>query len=306
MEPISYDADTKHELGDISASVTSALLGAALRDAAFGPDYEGALDAPILDFLPEFEGIAGENVDTLTLCHALTMTTGLQWGGGFNTRGYSDNLRIRESADPVAYVLSRPVRNFFGVPGTEASPTVKFGYIPGLVEILAAVVQCLTGERIEEYARMSMFDTLGITDFEWTAPPAWRSHKVAAFDGLWMRPRDLAKIGSVFLHDGKWRGDQVLPAEWVNISTQDQISTDGVVFVVLGYGYGYHWWRGSVESRAGTSDVIAAPGFGGQRLFILPDERLVVTIFAGNYENPNFLNALSDELMERIVSMRAQ
>ena len=300
-ERIAYDADTKHEIFSISAGVTAALLGTAL-----GPDFETDLDTPILEVLPEFVDLAGKGVESITLRHALTMTSGLEWHAGPQLGEYSDGLRISKSADPVAFVLSRPLEvKFPGIPDSVVSPGERWGYIGGLTEVLAAVVQRLTGQRIEDYARETLFDQLGITDFEWTAPVAWRSHKVDAGSGLWMRPRDLAKIGSIFLHGGKWRGVQVLSAEWVTVSTQDQVSTDGLVVGARGYVYGYHWWLGSFEEWIEVYDAILGTGSGGQRLFILPDQLLVVTIFAGDYDNSDsFFDSPSDEVMERILTMR--
>ena len=307
-EPIAYDAETKHELNRITQSVTSALLGAALRDAAFGPDFEAALDGPILEFLPEFEGLATEGVESITLRHALNMTARLEWRLGVNLGERSDGLRFSRSADPIAYVLTRPFEQKFpGIRDSVLPPGDRWRYNGGLTMVVAAVIRRITGEPIEDYARTTLFEPLGITDFEWIAPAAWRSHSVDATTGLWLRPRDLAKIGSVVLHDGKWGGVQVLPAEWVALSTQDQVSTDGLVFGLFGYVYGYHWWLGSFQEWTDAYDAIMGTGSGGQRLFILPEERLVVTILAADYDNlGSSFDSPSDEIMERILTMRVQ
>ncbi len=101
-----------------------------------------------------------------------------------------------------------------------------------------------------------------------------------------MRARDLAKFGSLFLHEGVWKGRQVIPAEWVDLSTQRHVqnipwSPDGT------YGYGFMWYPGQTTGSEGYR-VIKALGNGDQRIFIVPEKEIVVTVFAGNYNKYYF------------------
>ena len=84
---------------------------------------------------------------------------------------------------------------------------------------MAAVLERATKMPLEDYARMKLFEPLGITDVEWMGDLAGMP---AAASGLRLRPRDLAKFGSLYLHGGKWNGKQVIPADWVDTSTRRQ------------------------------------------------------------------------------------
>ena len=153
----------------------------------------------------------------------------------------------------------------------------------------------LTGQRLDEYARTRLFEPLGITDFEWLGPSGdWTPDNPGASWGLRLRARDLAKIGSVYLHGGQWKGQQVVPASWVDRSMTPHVTVGGRFT-----GYGYQWWVGTVLS---SEEVIAGVGLGDQRLFILRDEqRLAVTIFAGRYDGGV---GHSDRILARILAAR--
>ena len=92
-----------------------------------------------------------------------------------------------------------------------------------------------------------------------------------------MSARDLARIGVLYAQRGSWRGKQVLPAAWVEASTQSISTLPG------GGGYGFMWWVYPPESVSGETyphlrdeRILLARGTGGQALFVLPDRRLVV------------------------------
>ena len=189
--------------------------------------------------------------------------------------------------EPALFVLSKPV---------EDEPGSNYYYSGGLTQVLASVILNLTGQRLDEYARMRLFEPLGITDFEWLGPSGeWTPDNAVASWGLRLRARDLAKIGSVYLHGGQWNGQQVVPASWVDRSTTPHVALRGGRFT----GYGYQWW---VRTAPSGERVIAGVGLGDQRLMVLPDEqRLVVTIFAGEYDGgPRH----SDRILDRILAAR--
>jgi CubicO group peptidase (beta-lactamase class C family) len=72
-------------------------------------------------------------------------------------------------------------------------------------------------------------------------------------------PRELAKFGLLYLHDGRWNGRQLVPAAWVEASTTSQVDAGAP------YGYGYNFW---LRDIAGHS-VAMAWGFGGQMIYIV-------------------------------------
>ena len=278
------DRDSLHDLRSISKSVTSLLLGIALGDGA-----DAALAKPLVSFFPQ----APENpgVERITLHHALTMSAGLAWNEMTvpYTSDENDELRLSTTSDPVGYVLSRPVEH---VPGE------TWYYNGGLSQTIAGVIQELIGMPADAYAAEVLFGPLGITEYEWLGDPAWDPKMPAAASGLRLRARDLAKIGSLVLNDGRWQGTQVVPATWIAASTHRHVqeiaewSNDGM------WGYGYQWWVGSLPDE---QKVIAGFGNGNQRVFVVPDARLVVTIFAGEYD---IFEGHSGRLFEDLLAAR--
>ena len=119
----------------------------------------------------------------------------------------------------------------------------------------------------------------------------------AAASGLRMRARDLARFGSVYLNGGRWQGRQIVPPRWVEQSTQRQVQDIGSWHGREGWGYGYQWWIG----RPSGYDVAAAIGNGNQRVFIVAKERLVITVFAGEY---NRFEGHSERLFAALMAAR--
>ena len=101
-----------------------------------------------------------------------------------------------------------------------------------------------------------LFEPLGISDVEWDGPKAWADIPELEWDGnkpwskvatpagsLLLRPRDMAKFGSLYLHDGRWEGRQVLPAGWAKESTRRHIAIKEPESEYGKHGYGYLWCR---------------------------------------------------------------
>jgi CubicO group peptidase (beta-lactamase class C family) len=107
-----------------------------------------------------------------------------------------------------------------------------------------------------------------------------------------LRPRDLAKFGSLYLHGGKWNGTQVIPTSWIELSSRRQFRfrlspgrERSGARAGGEYGYGYFWWYNCYPSAAGLIEARTAVGNGQQRVFVLPGLNMVVTILAGRYND---------------------
>jgi hypothetical protein len=122
-----------------------------------------------------------------------------------------------------------------------------------------------------------LFGPLGITDISWDSD---LQGITTGATGLLLRPRDMAKIGYLYLHKGQWKGKQLLPKEWVESSTKKHIETKGFMNEAEQDGYGYLWW---IDSFGGYS----AHGFGGQYIFVLPSLDMLI-VFTGGLPDPLF------------------
>jgi CubicO group peptidase (beta-lactamase class C family) len=156
-----------------------------------------------------------------------------------------------------------------------------------------------------EFAHAKLAEPLGISEkyFDWRGLGIWPARKTlpAAASGLRTTLRDLARVGTLVLNGGRWRGQQIVARDWIRISTQRHTeqtfpnwSLDGI------YGYGYQWWHAAFRGEYGEFKAITGVGYGGQRLFVIPAKDLVVTIFAGNYGTG--LWRVSEQVLAEIIA----
>jgi CubicO group peptidase (beta-lactamase class C family) len=260
-----YQHSALHTMQSVSKSVTSALVGIAIR--------RGEIPGLDVKVMPYFEGFATKpdpRRDAMTLRHVLTMSTGIQWDE--SSSSYSDatnncaQMEARE--DWIQYVLDQPM--------TEP-PGRVFVYNSGATELLSYLLRKATGKEADDYAKEQLFGPLGI-DYRWKRTPRGLADTEG---GLYLRPRDLAKIGYLYLKDGQWQGKRILPEGWVADSTAWRIDTPRA-----GRGYGYKWW---VLSRKGPGSyaAYAANGYGGQYLIVVPELELIAVFTGWNvYDKP--------------------
>ena len=248
-----YSETMQHTLASIAKSLTSILIGMAMHQGAIT-----SVDQRLVDFFPD-RTIA--NLDArkqaITLEHLLTMTAGFDCRDAGN-RTVEQMIR---RPDWVQFMLDLPMSRD---PGTD------FNYCNGVSHLLSAIVHETTGMTALELAREQLFPTLGIGRVTWERDP---DGNPAGGWGLYMTPRDMARLGILYLNDGAWDGEQLVPADYVAASTRRH-SSDATM------GYGYQWWVSSaVDFRA--------IGAGGQYIIVRPDYDLVV-VFTSDPQRNNY------------------
>jgi len=268
------DPDAVHQLFSCTKSVTSALIGIAIGEG----DLEG-VSQPVLDFYADrtIKNLDA-NKQALTLASLLTMSAGLDWPD----ENMSLTYQMATRRDWVQFVLDRP---------TVAPPGTIFVYNNGLPHILSAILEQVTGMRTVDFAQQKLFDPLGIAPeaYRWETDPLGIT--IGSW-GLWMNSRDMAKFGYLFLNNGQWDGQQVVPADWVDLSTQSHIAVDD-----QGHGYGYLWW---VYPEQG---YYAAQGLAGQYIFVVPSAAMVA-VFTSNLEGDSM--GLPITLLDEYILPAAQ
>jgi len=268
---VSMTAESKHDLRSVTKSVVSALIGIAHAEGKIQ-----SLDDPLVRWFPEYPELDTPDRRRVTLAHVLAMTSGFKWNEDVPYNDpRNDEIRMTRDPTPLRFALSKP----FAV-----DPGADFNYNGGLTHVMAAVLERATKTSIEEYAKTKLFEPLGITEVEWMGDLAGMP---AAASGLRLRARDVAKFGSLYLHGGKWNGKQVIPNSWVDLSTRRHFRFRPRTGADAGgeFGYGYFWWYSCFPSAAGLIEARNAVGNGQQRIFVLPGLNMVVTIFAGRYND---------------------
>ena len=258
------------QLYSATKSVTSILIGLAIEQHLIR-----GVDEKISDFFPEYAGIfADTKKDAIRLRHFLSMTAGLSWDEW--TYPYADArndaLKSLLSPDPIRYVLERPL---VAVPGEQ------FAYDTGISIALGRIIQKVSGLPTDKFAEKYLFGPLGISDYYWAKLP---NDLVETGGGLFLRPRDMAKIGLLFLNGGRWQGKQIISEQWVRESTKNYIDAAQIPAWVQANGYGYQWWLGSFNVGNRVIESYSARGRGGQFIFVFPEQK-IVAVFTGLNDN---------------------
>ncbi|MGZ5715737.1 MAG: serine hydrolase domain-containing protein [Caldimonas sp.] len=277
-----YYAPFKPGLKHLVNSVTKGVVG-TLAGIAFKEGKIERLDAPVLGFFPERE-VA--NLDAqkkaMSLQNLLELTSGLSWREPLSSEVPETLLQLERSDDWVGFVLDRPMAQ---------PPGVSFDYDSGTWHLVSAILARQTGSDTLEYARRKLFAPLGISDVAWRRDP--QGIAIGGF-GLFMQPRDMAKIGYLYLRGGQWAGQQLLPPQWVD--TVLHPSVDMHLGKAGAFRYGNGWW--SIPARHATLAV----GFLCQLVVVLP-EIDTVAVVTGRRSYP--LEALIDRIVAAARSQAA-
>jgi CubicO group peptidase (beta-lactamase class C family) len=243
-------------------SVASLALGIAIDRGLIR-----SVNEPIFSFFPELSDLRSPEKDRIQLVHALTMTMGLKWVEAIpSNEDDNDEVRMHMASDPCRYVL--------GLPAT-APAGQEYFYNTGALTLVSAIVRKATGRPLDEFARETLFQPLGITSVEWVRVKG----NSDAGGGLRLRPRDMAKIGQLVLAGGRWNDNQIVSKAWIETSTAPKIEATGGQF------YGYLWFLGRSLPNGREVHWDGALGRGGQSIRIVPELDLVVVVTAGYYQD---------------------
>ena len=243
-------------INSVTKSIVSLAIGQLIADGTIP-----SLKTPLSRWFPEWA--LGEKAK-ITLRDIMAHTSGL----------------YHEESATKLYQQPDVVRYARGLPLAE-EPGKNFSYSNEAVALIPGIVLAASGKPLDIYLRDLLFKPMGISDYKWARDAAGN---VLAFGGLWLLPRDLARIGQLMLDSGRWENKQLIPASWVHACTSP-VRAD-----IPDYGLLWRLYPGQREASA------VPPGFGGdgwlgQYLVVYPKWRLVVVrlhaIEAGNDEKEN-------------------
>jgi CubicO group peptidase (beta-lactamase class C family) len=271
--PVAYDRDTPHVQSSATKSFTSALLGIAIDLGLIQ-----GLDQQVSEFFPEFPWLAEGAKGNITLRHLITMSAGLRWDQRTLPilHPQNDIAVFQRASNPWELYFSR---SLIALPGT------VFDYSEACTNVVGEVIKRASGQRLDHFAEDYLFDPLGIEDYGW--PLVWGHEDwIWASGDLRVRPRDMAKLGQLFLDSGIWTGEEVVSAEWVDLSGQPFHHWEPDTRGRAGYGLG--WWVMAPEFGSGA---YTASGWGDQTILVLPEYDVVVVNTGGSYYSPPFLRS---------------
>ena len=257
---------TLHNIYSVTKSFTSAMIGIALREGKIN-----SIADKIYGLFPEYDTFQNMTPykDSITIEHLLQMRAGYRWDEISIPYGMPENsfTQMYASDDVVKFVLDRPLSD---IPGS------TFVYNTGASMLLGGIIRNSYEYDVQEFANRVLFVPLGITRHQWV-----QIHNgfIPTGTGLKLTPRDMAKFGLLYLQNGIWNGDTLVPTEWIQQSHQPYSR------FTSGNGYGYHWWLRELHIKGSTYLVPEAMGYGNQYIFVIHPLNMVVVSTAENYEN---------------------
>jgi CubicO group peptidase (beta-lactamase class C family) len=257
--------DVPREVFSITKSVTSTLVGIAIRDGDL------RLDDKVSTYVPEWRGTASA---TVTVRNLLSNDSGRHWS--FKS-DYTDLLAARSR---TKYAIGLP---------QQFPPGTAWAYNNAAIQVLEAVLEKATGMPVARFARTRLFEPLGMTHSTFITD---RADDAAVFYGLRTTCLDLARIGTLYLGKGTVGGVRLIDKSYVKRAVGRSSTAHNAA-------YGYLWWLNRYGALRGPTDAVdaagqpvtrvtgqlapyapanvyAALGFGGQVLLVDPGSRTMV------------------------------
>lgn len=252
------DRDRLHHLQSVTKSVTALAFGKAIELGYFSGD----LSQTLYQSMPQpFSGVSSETLKRgITFYQLLTMRSGLD----FDNKDFALEIHIEAPDNESSYMLDKPMYN---------NPGAEFYYRDVDPQLIANAIEEQSALKLETFTETHIFQAIGISDYSWLETP--EGHSTGAY-GLYLKPRDHARIGQLVLNGGLWKGSQVVAAAWISEAVSTQVSSlpSDKYAEIQNLQYGYYWWVVPEMSAYTTW------GHGGNFAFIIPAKNLVIVVLA--------------------------
>ncbi len=262
-----YSSNTRFPSYSIAKSFLSSLFGIAINQ-----NLVESVDEKVSKYLVEWTNPAvEEEKQRMTIRHLLTMSSGLEWNEDdyYNDQSQNDVFIMAETGGFLQYVLAKPSIN---------EPGTQWYYSSGDSMLLSGILERAVNMTAYEFAQEHLLRPIGAVGITWDSDPA--GHTIGGW-GVSAAVREYAKFGYLYLRNGEWAGQQIVPRQWVEDSTRP--ARDDVTW------YGYQWWLASVLQGFQGSIVppgtFLAWGIYTQQIFVIPEEDIVI-VRVGNDANP--------------------
>lgn len=244
------DITNRHLIWSSTKQVMGVLVGLALENGTIED-----IDDPISKYFTD-ELIYHEDKKNITIRNLLTMQSGIDYNNdGIN--GETDKILRQIPDNSVKFILDLP---------NNAEQGTVFKYNDGNPHIVSAIIQKRVSKPTDEWAKEVLFSKIELTNFNWVR---YKDGITLGAFGIETSPRELAKIALCVADSGKWKGNQVVSANWIKDMTTPHVTSD-----YLNFSFGYYWW---VDENRGITFM---DGHGGQYAFIVPHKNLVVVMTA--------------------------
>lgn len=282
--------DTLHNTRSATKTITGLLVGAAIGDGLIVNTRES-----VTAFFPD--KMPFKNPDprkgNITIEDFLTMSSLLECND-FNSysRGNEERMYIME--DWVKFTLDLPIKGFAPwEPRPDDSPYGRaFSYCTAGVHTLGQIVARASGKSLSAYAQERLLAPLGISRAKW---PKTGLDRDGAGGGLELTTRSLAKLGSLFITNGTYKSEAILPSEWIKASLTSHVETGN------GHDYGYLIWKKTVEVNVQQITLNFMSGNGGNKVAFVPALGLVIVLTKTDFNRGSAHRQAEKLMVEEIL-----
>ena len=288
-----HDRNTLHDMRSAGKTLASVMLGAAMQGGvAVSPDTSVASQmharAPFANPSPA--------KDHITLAHLMTHTSGLACNDNDETSPGGEDTMQSQSAQPDwwKYTLDLPMQN---------EPGARYAYCSAGMNLVGGALTSATGTWLPALFDRTVARPLEFGPYAWNLAPDGEGYLGG---GSRLRPRDLLKVGQMYLDGGVWRGRRIVSKAWIARSTAPIVAineqTTGLDTETLHNTYpggadGYAWHMFDVVVGGRTYREYEAAGNGGQILAVIPELELAVVLTGGNYNQGFIWGQWRDEIV---------
>ena len=283
-----FDRDKPHDTRSAAKTFSSVLVGAAMQKGF--PISASTSITQLLASRGPFEN-PDPRKDRITLAHLMTHGSGLDCDDNEDSSpGGEYNMQVQTAKpDWWKYMLDLKMIH---------DPGTHFAYCSGSMNLVGGAVTVGTKTWLPEFFDRTIAQPLQFGRYYYNLMPTGEAYTGG---GVFMRPRDLLKIGQLYLNGGVWNGRHILPKEWVIASTRPQTPAPGAPADTISGTDGYAWHLGYMKSGGKRYRWYQSNGNGGQLLLVIPDLELVVVFTAGNYGNFQVWGRFQSDLVANAI-----
>ena len=274
-----FDRKTPHDTRSAAKTFASVMLGTPpARAVGLSPDSR------IYDVMRPLGPFANPDPrkSQITLAHLLTHTSGLACNDNDDKSPGNEETMQTQTAEPNWWRYALNLPQVFA-PGT------RYAYCSANINLVGGALTLATHTWLPELFRRTVAEPLQFGEWHWNLMPNGEGYTGG---GAFLLPRDLLKVGQLYLDGGVWSGRRIVPAEWVRLSTAPHVevspettglSEDEFSNFYLRAQDGLAWHLATLTSGGRTYRTYRAVGNGGQLLVVVPEADLAVVLTGGNY-----------------------
>jgi CubicO group peptidase (beta-lactamase class C family) len=272
---------TTFDVWSCSKSVTGMAYGMLFEDSRSGRLARIGkvdLESAAYDFIPQGHPLTDARKGDIKLKHLLSMTSGIP-GEAEGLLGISS----LEGEGEFEFALGKTTgRHGSSAATMTAAPGECWNYSDAAFAHLSLIFAEVAGQEIRDYMEERIFRRIGLDGASWD-PQGGAGHigpHTSAGIGLHLSARDLARLGYLMAHRGRWDGAQLVPEWWIDLATRSSQE--------LNRSYGYTFWVNTdgAEWPGAPRDAFAFKGYAANRCYVIPSLDLVVVRVG--YAPPNW------------------